>query len=268
MNLGDRVIVGGASKKQEFVSSAVVKDISFNPKDLAEETRHFLDPADKRLELTIIFNSHQFLSFLRNWIIIGIDDQTEVRCLIPIEETIRYSARTHGGASTVHGSNLSIYDAFQHLPIDQRLELDTRFSISVPIVEPPYAKAIFSDKIIPVDKIPGKILPFNRRNYLLCIEPGESLSMQLRVGYAPNFSTRERTHWWPIGENGLGIGTQLGRDPIAYLQLIVQQLIRRIDQPENNRLDYLLKRAGLIDQRDKITSYILAAGQEILSLRS
>lgn len=254
--------------KYRFIESMHIADISFDPKKLSKKTLPFLDPADKRLQLEIRFKDSPYRFFWVNWLIMGIDDQYDVKCLIPIEETIRYTAGTHGGSSTVHGSCLAIYDAIQLLPVDQRLDVDTEFSLTVPLVEAPYAKAIFSESITPITKIPSKLIPFNRRNLLLFAEPGESLSMHLRVGYTPNFSIRERTHWWPLEGEGLAVGTQLGRDPIAYLQTIVKQLMKRIGETENNRFDYMLRRAGSDDKEKEIREYVIAASQEILALAS
>lgn len=275
---------GGSGASGKFISSIVTRDITVNPKLLSEETRHYIDPLDKRTEMEMRFNPHPFLDFfIRGWLPMGIDDQYEVKCLIPIEDTIRYHAIMHGGSSVVHGSNLSIYDALQLLPINQELDLNTKFSITVPIVEPPYARAIFSDSIVPIDpraigtRIGKGMIPFNRRNFLLCIEPGESLSMQLRVGYLSNFSIRERTHWWPlkgtpkngvIVGDGIAVGTQLGRHPVTYIQTIVTQLLKRLDATENNRFVYMLQRSGLLDYMVPMKDYVVAVSAEILALKA
>lgn len=257
---------GGGVKKLQYITSFEIEEKKIDMSSLGEDTRRFLDPADKRFEASIVFADHPYVQFFRDWLIMGIDSQTNVKCLIPIEETIHYTAKTHGGSFTVHGSNLSVYDAMQLLPIDQRLELDTRFSITVPLVELPYAKAIFSDSIVPLDKVPKGILPFNRRNYLLCVEPGESLSMHLRVGYVSNFSILERAYWWLAKDTGLVIGTQLSRSPIAYLKTIASQLIGHMEQAENNRFDYKLTKAGLIGEKERIAKYVLDVTHEIQSL--
>lgn len=279
---------GKRSKAKVRVSE--VRDVTSDGEKLSAEARRFIDPADRRLEIDIILAPHPYADFFRAWLIMGIDDQRDVKCLLPIESKIRYTARTHGGASLVHGSCLSIYDAIQLLPIDQRLETGTRFSIDVPMVEPPYARAIFSDSITPIDRLPATFeagkpataaakrpsaIPFNRRNLLLCVEPGETLSMQLRVGYAPSFSIRERTYWWLISgeragasaEIGLTVGTQLGRDPIAYLHTIISQLNSRIGETENNRFDFMLRRAGFsADQRESVLAYVTGVSDELMAL--
>jgi hypothetical protein len=254
----------GAGKKGMLTYQIEKTDLDL--KKISSETRRYIDPADKRLLMKMQFKESPYAHFFRAWLIMGIDDQKNVKCLVPIEETIRYSAQTHGGTSLVHGSNFSIYDSLQLLPIDQRIEMETKFSISIPLVTTPYARVVFSEDIKPLDKWRYKFIPFNRRNYLLCIEPGESLSMQLQIGTVSNFSLRERTYWYLMGENGLAVETQLHRNPIDYLKVIMTQLDARLEETENNRFEKMLLKAGLGEKRDAVLAYFADMSSEIAAL--
>lgn len=264
------MIEGGVGK---IISSLKTKTLPMQTDALSKDTLHFLDPADKRMEAELIFNPSPYLSFLVNWYIMGVDDQRDVKCLIPIEGS-QYIATTHGGASRVHGDNPAIYDAIQQLPINQSLEIGTTFAISVPPNKERYAITVFSSSITPIGKIPRGLLPFNRRNLILHIKPEESLEMKFRVGYDHTFSVRERTYWWPIIQRsegtliGVVVGTQLGRSPIDYLKTITRQLFARVDESVNNRLDEMLRMYGILPhEKPAVAAYLRAAGEEILAMK-
>jgi len=244
-----------------------VRDITVDPKNLSKDTLPFIDPHDRRRVLDIYFNLRTAPYLIRDWIIRGIDDQRDVKCLVPIEKSIRYVARTHGGNSTVHGSCIAIYDSILHMPINQSLPLGARFSISIPTNEEDYAITVNSDKLIPVERLSDNLLPFNRRNYLLHIKPGESLTAQFCVGTAPNFSILERTHWKPLEPHGLRLGTQLNRDPIQLLQLIVGQLRTLMNANENNLFVKKVTESGLASELEAIRGETLALFDEIERLK-
>jgi len=246
------LLEGGGGPIEKITSVSI--DLDMNA--LAEITRHFVDPADTRMWTEITFKPNVYLEFLKAWLAMGINDQYDVRCLIPVAETIRAHARTHGGASTVHAHDLSIYTAIQLLPICQDIPLNTQFSISLPMVEGDESRMVLSESIVPVK--PLSVIPFNRRVALTELYPGESLSMLLNVGCAPNFSLRERTHWKPL-PNGIGFGTQLGRKPMDYFKIIIQQLNQRLEQTENSRFDYMLNRSGLASERAGVLAYVKLA---------
>ncbi|MFA5091404.1 MAG: hypothetical protein WC483_02125 [Candidatus Paceibacterota bacterium] len=257
----------GRAAATTAIASLKTREVALDVGKLSKETLRYLDLADKRLEAEVVFNPSPYLSFLVSWYAMGIDSQFDVKCLIPIEGG-RYIATTHGGASQVHGDNPAIYDAIQLLPINQALEIGTTFSLSVPHNKEPYALTVFSSALTTHDKLPKGILPFNRRNLLLHIKPEESLEMKFRVGEDKVFSVRERTYWWPLpGSNGFVVGTQLGRSPIEYLQAITRQLFFRIEEPTNNRLDFMMKASGItIEEKPAVVAYLQTVGEEILAM--
>lgn len=253
-----------------LIESTNVVETPIDMSALEEVVRHFLDPKDIRKELTLIFAENKHAEFFRGWLIMGIDDQYGVKCFIPIEETVQYTALTFGGRTKVHGSNIAVYDAICKMPIDQRVPINTRYSLTIPMVEwseseEAMARTIFADSIVHVDKTEYPY-PFNRRNFLLCVLPGESLSMQLKVGIDQTFSIRERTHWYLSQPRGIVIGTQLNRDPIDYLKTIVRQLVERIGMIANSRFDEMLVLAGIYDKKEEIRAYFDAMHAEILAL--
>lgn len=276
---------------EKRVSATIVDDM-VDTKNLHEYSRRLVDPADIRRRMTLRFAPHEHLPFMRNMLIMGIDDQMDVKCLIPLDDGSEYTQRTYGGGTVVHGSDLSIYTGIHLLPIDQRLEEGTTFELIVPYVEHELmARAIFSESIKslsgasrsegakrPEDGVAstatapekkqatGTILPFNRRFLIFMALPNESLKMQFRVGKADNYSIRERTYWWLDGPDGLVVGTQLDRDPIEYIKLIVRQIMARMAAIENNRFDFMLTRAGLIGQKQAIAAYIDAVFGDIMAL--
>ena len=67
-------MTGGALGTIEKID---IQDTTVDLNKVSELTRHFLDPADQRQLMTIIFKPHKYLSFLRNWLAMGIDDQKE-----------------------------------------------------------------------------------------------------------------------------------------------------------------------------------------------
>lgn len=259
------------------IESISIRDVTYDPTKLSAETRRFMDPLDRRTELKIIFADHPFATFFRAWLIMGIDDEYQSKCLFPIEELTQYTAVTHGGHSTVHGSNLSIYTTIQNMAIDQDLPIGAQFSLTVPMVEGTTAVALFADNLVPVTPLPppfdwykprpigaaaappsktktGRI-PFNRRNFIMCINPNESLSMKFRVGYDRAFSVRGRSHWYLEPPRGIIVCTQLGRHPVDYLKVIIGQLRTRLIATENNRFDYMLLKSGLNGKREEIVAY-------------
>jgi len=243
------MLVGGAGRTITIQS----RDVTPSCANVSAETKKYIDRADTWTEFTMRFAKHEYMHFLRNTIIMAIDSQKDVKCLVPVKESINYIARAFSGTVMVHGHDLAIYDAIQLMPINQELPIGMTFELSIPEVKTPEALIVYSSMLKPSKKI--SIKPFNSMWPLMFMRQSESLSANFRVAVANNFSIRERMAWWLDGDDGLTVMLQLGRNPIAYLKTILSQL-------DESRLDDCIRASGY--ESDKIKPYILKSIGELL----
>lgn len=221
---------------------------------LSKGARRFLDEGDVRYEATLTLSDlGDETNFVLGFLIMGLTDQRKVKCLIP--SSIQYLSHSPGKEPPVHGHCLSIRDGIVSLPINQSLEVGTKFQLSVsnaePIkiepgdIPPMHAITVLTDRLKPMSKLSVK--PFNNRCYLLHVLPGETLDAVYTVGHTNQFSLHEATYFMRPSSNVLVFGTCLGRSPSDLLRLIAKQLRERMEEKVANIYLKNLRAAGYTD---------------------
>jgi hypothetical protein len=244
---------------------------------LSPGAKRFIDAEciqyEAKLELATVAD---YTSFIVGWLVRGLTEQQKMKCLLP--SSIQYLSHSPGDDPPVHGHCLSIRDGLITLPINQELEVGTKFHLSISNVEPikvepgdkppMYAITALSDKLQPLSKLPPKLKPFSNRAYLLHVLPGETLDATYVVGYSNRFSLREMTYFERPTPNTLIFGTTLGRNPSDLLRTVAAQLKERMEEKAGNVYLEQLRASGF-DQtdREKITAIIEKLFVEIEKLK-
>jgi len=268
------LVTGGG--RGTIVQDANWRDISPDPSKHPKEALPFLDPADRRLkgQLTIVKSTYSDL--LLGQIIRVMRSQKNVKCLVPITDSIKHTSPSIGEDPPVHGSILSIYDFCYQIPINQHLPIGTQFKLSASNVatktsktDPYYSITILTDQLTPIGdiKLPKGEIPFNRRLYLFPLLPNEQLEGTFRVDYTTQFTILEMIHFERY-ENTLCLHTCLGRNPITLLKIIIDQLEESINDNMDPAFPEALSRSGYTEADYKpIMAYLAAAFKEVRSLK-
>jgi len=218
--------------EMRFIANIEVRDNTRNAKKLPLEARIFHDPADRRLAMRISFKNvpDPFINLL----IREIDSTEDVKSLV--HEKVEYYAEFL--SDKTYGHDIGIERRFLFLPISQKLEIGTLFTLTAenpsaasPLEHGIYCVTVLSDKIKPVKTIHKDIVPFNRRVFLATLLPNEKIQATLIVKKAPeNASIRRRTWWARPYPSILEFETQLDDRPDQLLYDIASRVLSRFDE--------------------------------------
>jgi hypothetical protein len=245
---------------KKMIATYSKSEVGPNWAKLSNEAKKYLDKGNVQYEGVLEFSdAGEYTDFVIGWLIFGLTDQQDMKCLLPAN--IQYLSHSIGKDPPVHGHCLSIRDGIITFPINQKLEMGTKFRLSIqnsePIklesgnIPPMRAMRILSNQLKPVSPLPKGLKPFSNRTYLLHVLPGETLEATYVVGTTNQFSLREMTYFERPARNVLIFGTMLGRDPADLLRTVASQLEKRMKENINNIYLKRLLESGYKDGADQ-----------------